>query len=334
MRFSKSFILAIVVLCWSAVSAAQLRQIAIIEVPGRPGFDDAAMVNGYLVMAHAGANTVEIFDPSKRRMIARVEGMSEPRGIAVDEPGSRIYVANAANNTITVLSSKDWMVQDNIKVPASPDALLYVPQVQTLYAGNWHDGSISAIRSGEAGARAQVQAVPLDGRPEDMAFDPARKLLYCAVQDHNEVVALDPELKIAAHYKLAGSQPTGLAIDEKGRRLFVAIRHAVVVLDLDSGKELGRVPTGTGTDKLWFDESTQTLYAATGAGTITVIKADGNRYSADQELETDIRGHTLAFDSARKQIYVPGGRDGRSKLVILKRFEVATPRPSVQAARR
>src|SRR5260370_12026856 len=150
MRFSKYFVLTVAVLWCSGIAAAQLRQIAIIDVPGRPGFDATAMVNGYLVMAHAGANTVEIFDPSKRRLIARVNGMSEPRGIAVDEQGGRIYVANAGNNTVTVISSQDWMVQDNISVPASPDALLYVPQTQTLYIGNWHGGSISAIPTARA----------------------------------------------------------------------------------------------------------------------------------------------------------------------------------------
>src|SRR5260370_1328963 len=64
MRFSKYFVLTVAVLWCSGIAAAQLRQIAIIDVPGRPRFDATAMLNGYLVMAHAGANTVKIFDPS------------------------------------------------------------------------------------------------------------------------------------------------------------------------------------------------------------------------------------------------------------------------------
>src|SRR5438132_14429174 len=71
MRKLKLLVLAQVVLISMASFAATpqgaLRQVALLDIPGTPGFDDMVMVNGNLVIAHHGANTVDIFDPIKRR---------------------------------------------------------------------------------------------------------------------------------------------------------------------------------------------------------------------------------------------------------------------------
>jgi len=317
----KLLILLVVLLVWSGALAAQLRQVAMLDLPGQPGFDSIAFANGKLVIAHAGANTVEIFDPVRRRLLARVNNMSQPRGIAVDEEGSRVYVANAGNNTITVINSQSWQVEGNLPVPASPGALLWAPQAARLYCSNWHDGSISVLDP-KGGSPTTVS---LDGRPEDMAFDPARKVLLVSLQDRNEVAVLSPDLGVVARYPLAGSQPTGIAVDSKNRKMFVAVRYAVLVLDLDSGKELGRIPAGAGADRVWYDDISQTIYAAAGGGAVSLIRSDGGKYVAEQELATDVRGHTLAFDAAHKLVYVPGGREGRSKLIILKATDNAPP---------
>src|SRR5438128_64703 len=98
MRTSKVLCLAVVILVWSGAVAAQLRQVAVIDIPGRPGFDNIAFANGKLAIAHAGAGTVDIFDPVRRRLVARVNNMSEPRGLAVDDEGTRLYIANSGNN--------------------------------------------------------------------------------------------------------------------------------------------------------------------------------------------------------------------------------------------
>jgi DNA-binding beta-propeller fold protein YncE len=308
-------------------SGAQLRQVAVVDLPGRPGFDSTAIADGKLIVTHAGADTAEIFDPDRRRLVAQVRGLDEPRGIAVDEKGGRVYIANAGNNTVTMLSTQDWQVQNNFNLPYSPDALLWVPQMGKLVVGDWHDQALTLLDPTSGG----VQNLALDGTPADVAWDRSRRLLVVSIEDHNQVALISPELRVVSRYALAASQPTGLAVDVANRKIFVAVRWAVVVLDADTGRELSRVPMGAGADRLWLDDSTQTLYAATAGGAVTVIKNDGGRYVAQQELNTQVRGHTLAFDSVRKMIYVPGGSEGRSKLVILK-FIDNHPGPKLQSA--
>ncbi len=325
MHITKSF--PILVLLFSSLAAtAQLKQIAIIDLPGRPGFDSTAIADGKLIMTHAGADTAEIFDPEKRRLIAQVRGLAQPRGIAVDDKGGKVYIANAGSNSLTVLGTGDWQVQNNFAVPYSPDALLWVPQLGKVLIGDWHDQAVTALDP----TTGAVRSVALDGTPGDITYDRARKLLVVSVEDQNQLAVLTPDLKIAARYPLVASQPTGVVVDPQNRKLFVAVRWAVLVLDADSGNELSRVPMGAGVDRLWFDDAANTIYAATAGGTVTVIRPDGARYVAEQELNTEVRGHTLAWDATRKMIYVPGGREGRSKLVMLKFFD--NNRPKMQSA--
>jgi DNA-binding beta-propeller fold protein YncE len=157
-----------------------------------------------------------------------------------------------------------------------------------------------------------------------MAYDPVRNAVLVTIEDLNEIVAYAPSLerdaKPISTIKINGSEPTGILLNPTSRTLFVAIRFAVLALDADSGAELSRVPVDGGTDRLWLDSTGGALYAASGDGTVTTIKVNGRQLAYESEIKTDVKGHSLAFDPERKLIYVPGGREGRSKMVILKQF--------------
>jgi YVTN family beta-propeller protein len=332
MHKSRYLLFALLLLLTEA-PAAQLRQVAIIDIPGNPGFDSLAFANGHLVIAHHGANTVDVFDPVKRRLKLQVSGMSDPRGIAVDEANNRVYVANAGSKSLAVLSTQDWKIEETISLPQSPAALLLAGS--KLYIANSRAASVSVF---DIGRHAVAATVELGGRPQQMAFDPQGNVAFISVEDRNEVVALGADHGIVKRYRLAGSQPTGIAVDAKFRRLFVAVRHGVLVLNADSGSELARIPAAAGTGRLWFDEGSGSLYAAASDGSVNMIRTQGEQFRSEHELQTQVRGHTLAFDPTRKMIYMPGGREGRSKLVILKRVEngaATNPNlPQVAAAQR
>ena len=66
-------LLFITILCLSASGlAAKLRQVALIDLPGSPGFNQVTMANGQVVITRSGTNTIEIFSPVKRRVVARI----------------------------------------------------------------------------------------------------------------------------------------------------------------------------------------------------------------------------------------------------------------------
>ena len=317
----------LVLVTLSGASAAQLRQVAIVDLPGRPGFDSTTFANGYLLITHTSAGTLDVFNPVTRRLTAQVSKLSRPRDLAVDEKAGKVYVANSGANNLVVISTKDWGVLDVIPLQHSPDSLLLVPGRQSLYISNWRDRSVTALSLVDN----SVATTEVGGRPEHMAFDPETGRVFVNVQDTAEVVALDSEHKVATRWKLSASQPTGMAYDSKARRLFIAVRYAVLALSADSGEELARVPAAAGVDRLWFDPAINTVFAASATGIVHMINVDGGKYWNEHELPVQVRGNSIAYDAEGSYLYVPGGREGRSKLLILKR--VAGNEPGALARR-
>ena len=302
------------VLLWCALSLAQAtRQIAILEIPGQPGFDGMAVVKGMLLMSHAGAGTVDIFDPAKRRLIAHVKGMTDPRGIAVDNDGGRVFIANNGAKNIVVMSSEDWQVKETIPVSGAPTDLLYVPSWNLLIASDRIGQQLMTI---DVAGHREANAAKLPGTPGGMAFDVSRGLLYVTIQDLKEVVGLSQQMQMQKNFRLQASQPTGIVYDPKLDRLYVAVRYAVLSLNANTGTELSRVAADAGIDRLWLDGESRVLYGAEGRSML-VMQADQRLHAID-EVSTDVKGYSVAYDPDRKLVYFPGGRDGQSKLLLFK----------------
>jgi DNA-binding beta-propeller fold protein YncE len=324
------FIVPLLLLLATIASGApppELRQVAIIDLPGRPGFDELAFAKNMLVMTHAGAGTVDIFDPTKRRLIAHVKDMGKPRGIAVDEQGGRVYIGDAGTNSVVVLNMQDWQVLQSIPLKHAPDSLFFLPEAHAVFVVY---GAAQAIGVIDTAAQSEVRTVQLDGHPEYLADDPGRKLLYVTLQDKKQVVALDRQMKVTKRFELTASQPTGIAYDAKLDRIYVAVRYAVLSLNADNGSENARVPAPGGIDALWFDDAGERLFAAAG-GSVFVMRTSG-KLVADYEVATEVRGHTLAFDPQKKMVYMPGGREGRSKLLIMRQIGSGNPAGQTQSA--
>ena len=95
-----------------------------VDLPGNPGFNQVAIANGQVVITRPETNTIEIFNPVKRRVVARISQVQNPRGIAVDDPANRVYIALAGSNRIAVVNSTNWQVEQLVPVQATPERVL------------------------------------------------------------------------------------------------------------------------------------------------------------------------------------------------------------------
>lgn len=312
MRVPRLF-LTVLLLCGSMFAAASdLRQIGMVNVPGAPGFVELAFCNGMLVMTHPGASAVDVFDPARRRVVAEITGLQSPRGIAVDEQAGRVYVADHGSNSIAVIATDGWKVTDSINVPGSPDAL----QLDGTGKLFWTDADAGTISLLDLHTKQDVAQTDVGGTPRDLAWDGDRKTLFATLQDVHQVITLDAGGKVTNRFTLNASQPTGLIYDPQFHELYVAVRYAVLAISADTGAEIDRVAAPAGVDRLWLDAEAHVLYAAS-EGTLTTINAKG-RLTAVDEFITQIKGHTVAYDADKHMVMLPGGRDGKSKLLLFR----------------
>jgi hypothetical protein len=77
------------------------------------------------------------------------------------------------------------------------------------------------------------------------------------------------------------------------------------------------------------------LYLASGGGYVTTYRTSGPSLVLVDEIHADVRGHSVAYDPARRYLFLPGGREGRSNLLILKPLDPdVAAEPAAQVAAR
>jgi hypothetical protein len=291
---------------------SSLRQMAMVYIPGNPGFQAVGFVNGHLIISHSGGGTVDIFNVKMRRVDAQIN-IEQPRGIVVDEKGGKVYVADAGASKVAVISTKTWKLENTIPLQLQPGPLALSPDGRTLYIGDTHNQSISAVDLMKV---ERAVTVPL-GHVDALVYDPGRNVIYATLEDQAQVAVLGPGLKVLRRYTLVASQPSALVLDQQARRLYVAVRYAVVALDADSGKEVGRVAAPMGVDSLWLDQGSGKLYAAS-SNEVDVIRVGGGQFASEDQLTLNVRGHGLVFDPEHRLLLMPSGHEGRSLVLILK----------------
>ena len=134
-----------------------------------------------------------------------------------------------------------------MKVGENPDAILYDPATKRVFTFNGRSQDSTAI---DAASGKVLGTIKLDGKPEFAASD-AKGEIFVNIEDKSELVAIDPnKLEVKAKWPLAPcTEPSGLSIDRKNRRLFVGCDNKMMaVVDADSGKVLATPAIGEGVD--------------------------------------------------------------------------------------
>ena len=117
-----------------------------------------------------------------------------------------------------------------------------------------------------------VGTIPLGGKPEFAASD-GKGTVFVNLEDKNQLFALDAnKLTVKERWPLPGcEEPSGLAMDQKNRRLFVGCANKVMpVVNADNGKVLATLPIGEGVDATAFDEDSGLAFASCGEGVLTL----------------------------------------------------------------
>jgi len=103
-------------------------------------------------------------------------------------------------------------------------------------------------------------------------------------------------------------EPSGLAMDQKNRRLFAGCGNKIMaIVDADSGKEITTLPIGDGVDATGFDPATGLAFSSNGDGTLTVVHEDSkDKFSVVQNAATQKRARPWrSTPTTMKCIWLP-----------------------------
>ncbi len=248
---------------------------------------------------------VQVVDPAKGTVIAEIPDTNGVHGIALAHDLGKGFTSNGRDNTVTVFDLKTLKETAKIKVSGeNPDAILYDPASKRVFTFNGRTSNSTVI---DATNNTVIGNIPLDGKPEFAAADGKGKV-YVNIEDKSELSEIDSKTGSVLHtWPLTGcEEPSGLAMDQKHRRLFSGCHNQVMaVTDADTGKVVTTVPIGQGVDANAFDPETELAFSSNGDGTLTVVHQDApDKYTVVQNATTQRGARTMALNTSNHEVYL------------------------------
>jgi DNA-binding beta-propeller fold protein YncE len=253
---------------------------------------------------------VMVLDADSGKSVGDIADTPGVHGIALAPELGRGFTSNGREGTVSIFDIKTLATSSKVKVGDNPDAILYDPATKRVFTFNGRSQDSTAI---DAATGKVLGTIKLDGKPEFAASD-AKGEIFVNIEDKSELVAIDPaKLEVKAKWPLAPcTEPSGLAIDRKHRRLFVGCDNKMMaVVDADSGKVLATPAIGDGVDATAFDDETGLAFASCGGdGVLTVVKEDSPGKFTAENVTTQKGARTLALDSKTHKVFVVSAQFG------------------------
>jgi YVTN family beta-propeller protein len=197
-----------------------------------------------LFCSGASGELVYMFRFDKGRLSRRknihlrsVQEMSVPAGLAIDDSGKTLFVADLWSSRVSRVTLKDSSVEDVVLESNAPPLLTMAPKAK-------EDFDAFAARKRTRAILLAAGNVMDGAFPYACVLDPGRGCLYVSLWDRASVAVVDLHLMKVIAYWPVGEHPSEMALTRNGKTLFVANANDNTVSVLDTR-------TGHATETLW-----------------------------------------------------------------------------------
>src|SRR6266853_5196060 len=140
-----------------------------------------------IIQTNSAGDNIHIIDPVTNKVVGEIKGIEASHGIAVSPDGSRIYISEEADKTLTVVDGKTLSVTKRIPLSGNPNLVDISPDGRWIYVAialTYDDLSefpqIKANASGgvdviDTASLANVKTIPLRGGVHDLNVTPDGK---------------------------------------------------------------------------------------------------------------------------------------------------------------
>ena len=302
-------------------AADVLEPVATIDLPSvkrRIDHFGVDMKRQRLLVAALGNDTLEVVDLKSGRRERSLGGFGEPQGVLYVPEFDRIFVANGSANRVDILDGASLARIKGVERLNDADNVRYDAAARTVYVG-YGNGALRALDPATGDSSGDIR---LAGHPESFQLETRGTRIFVNVPPARHVAVVDRiKRAVVATWGVPGAQANyPMALDEKGRRLFVGARSPAVLLvyDIDSGNVVAKEPIGGDTDDLFFDAERKRLYVICGEGRIDIVRQkDPDHYSLESAVRTAPRARTGLFVPEEGRLYVAAPAIGTSPAKLL-----------------
>jgi YVTN family beta-propeller protein len=280
-----------------------------IPVGGEGGWDYLSVDSAARRLYVSHGTKAVVIDLDKEEVVGEISDTPGIHGIAVASDLGKGFCSNGRENKVSIVDLKSLKTSSKVETGQNPDAIIYYPGAQEVYAFNGRGQSASVI---DAKADKVIATIPLAGKPEFAASDAKVGRIYVNLEDKSQVAVIDAKThEVVTTWPLApGEEPSGMAYDPEHHRLFIGCGNKMMVMmDSESGKVLAHVPIGDHVDANAFDEKRHLAFASTGEGTVTIAQEDGaDKLTVVQSLKTEPGARTMTIDPKTGKIYLASAK--------------------------
>jgi YVTN family beta-propeller protein len=249
---------------------------------------------------------VDVVSVKSGQIIGSIADTDGVHGIAFAPDLNRGFTSNGRANSVTAFDLDTLKVIKEVKVSGrNPDAILYEPAGKHVFTFNGASKDVTVL---DASSLAVIATIPVPDKPEFAAQDGHGQIFVNIESDPGQMLVIDAQkLTVKSTWPLPGcNSPSGLAIDNKHRRLFsVCDGKVMAVTDAVNGKQVALVPIGEHPDAAEYDQKRGLVYSSNGEGTLTVVHQDAaDRYTVVQTLPTQRGARTMALNEATGKVYL------------------------------
>ena len=192
--------------------------------------------------------TVEVRDPVTGSAIATVPVGSKPSALALHPDDSKLYVANLASNSVSVIATDSNQVVDTIEVGGRPRALAVTPDASLVFVGNSKDDSVSVIRAADGSVMSPPIAVA--HAPAGIAVSPNGTQVYVSSDSAGSVSVIDVGSLSVVGTIAVGQRPRGIAFTPDGGSAYVTNFSDGTVSRIDTAARTAADPITVGENPL------------------------------------------------------------------------------------
>jgi DNA-binding beta-propeller fold protein YncE len=313
-------------LCIAApVSAAEVELVQTIVLKGKAGGLDHVAIDAKrdrLFLANKVNNTLDIIDLKTGKLLEQKSNQTAIQGVCYAPDIDLLFVALGTNGLCNVFDGEKYTIKKTFNLKDDADNIRYNPATHLVYVAH-ADKMLAVIEAKDAKTVEKKADIKLPDTAESFELETKRPLMYLNAPGAAVVAVIDTEKnEVTKRYPVKmskGGHP--LALDEANKRIYVGCRGdakdkpMVVVLDTESGKEIGGVEIPGGIDDLWLDAKRKRLYASCGDGFLVVLKqADADKLEIVDKIETAKGAKTCCYaaDTGRLYLAVPRqeGKEG------------------------
>lgn len=250
---------------------------------------------------------VVVLDADSGAVVGDIPNTLGVHGIALAPDLGRGFISAGRANTIIIFDLKTLKNLGTVKSGGlNPDAIYYDAGSKRVFAFNGRSSNAIAVSAADGKVAGMI---PVGGKPEFAAGDDQGHV-FVNIENKSQLLEIDAQkLSVLHRWPLAGcKEPSGLAFDQKNRRLFsVCGNKKMVVVNADTGKIVATPDIGEDPDAAGFDPDTQLVFSSNGeSGDLTFIHEDSpDKYSVIDTVPTKKYARTMAIDSKTHNIFLP-----------------------------